>query len=65
MQVTHALDEPRLFRLREKPEDPQIEPKAGIKMAQVLVSLVYICMFCKESFRAQTNVQKGVKFHKI
>ena len=26
-----------------KPEDPQIQPHAGIKMAQVLGSLVYIC----------------------
>ena len=26
-----------------KPEDTQFEPHAGIKMAQVLVSLVYIC----------------------
>ena len=42
MQVVHALDEPRLFKLREKPEDPQIKPHAGIKMVQILVSLVYI-----------------------
>ena len=41
-RVTRTLDEPWLFWLREKPEDPQIEPHAGIKMAQVLVSL-YIC----------------------
>ena len=52
-QITHALDEPRLFWLQEKPEGPQIKPHAGIKMVQVLVSLVYICMFCKESFRTQ------------
>ena len=26
-----------------KPEDPQIEPHAGINMAQGLVSLLYIC----------------------
>ena len=38
-QVTNSPDEPRLFRLQEKPEDPH----AGIKMAQGLVSLVYIC----------------------
>ena len=43
MQVTYAPDEPRWFWLQEKPEDPQIEPRAGIKMAQGLVSLVYIC----------------------
>ena len=28
-------DEPRLFWLREKPEDPQFEPHAGIKVAHV------------------------------
>ena len=43
MQVTNAPDNPRLFWLLEKPEDPQIEPHAGIKMVQSLVSLVYIC----------------------
>ena len=31
------------FDLLEKPKDPQIEPHVGIKMAQSLVSLVYIC----------------------
>ena len=36
MQVTYAPDEPRLFWLREKPEDPNLSPHAGIKMAQVL-----------------------------
>ena len=36
MQLNYAPDEPRLFLLREKPEDPQIEPHAGIKMAQDL-----------------------------
>ena len=38
MQLTYAPDEPQLFLLREKPEDPQIEPHAGIKMTQGLVS---------------------------
>ena len=42
MQVAYALDKLRLFWLREKPEDPQFEPHAGIKMAQVLGSPVYI-----------------------
>ena len=42
MQVTNAPDETRLFWWREKPEDPQIQPHAGIKMAQGQVSLVYI-----------------------
>ena len=37
MQLTYAHDEPQLFLLREKPEDPQFEPHAGIKMAQGLV----------------------------
>ena len=41
-QVTYAPDVPRLFWLRKMPEDPQFEPHAGIKMAQVLGSLVYI-----------------------
>ena len=45
MQVTYAPDEPRLFGLQEKPEDPQIEPHVGIKMAQGRVSLVYICEY--------------------
>ena len=43
MQLTYAPDEPQLFLLREKSEDPQIEPHARIKMAQGMVSLVYIC----------------------
>ena len=34
--------EPRVFWLRENTEDPQFEPRAGIKMAQVQESLVYI-----------------------
>ena len=38
MQLAYAPDEPLLFLLREKPEDPQIEPHAGIKMAKGLVS---------------------------
>ena len=38
MRLIYAPDEPRLFLLREKPEDPQIEPHAGIKIAQGLVS---------------------------
>ena len=38
MQLTYVPDEPRLFLLREKPEDPQFEPHAGIKMAYGLVS---------------------------
>ena len=42
MQMVYALDELRLFWLREKPEDPQFEPHAGIKMAQILESPVYI-----------------------
>ena len=37
-----ASDEPWVFWLREKLEDPQFEPHAGIKIAQVLGSLVYI-----------------------
>ena len=38
---TYAPDEPWLFWLQEKPEDPQIEPRARIKMAQGLVYLWY------------------------
>ena len=45
MQVTYAHDEPQLFLFREKPEDPHFEPHAGIKMAQVLGSPLYICGF--------------------
>ena len=29
MQVTHASDEPRLFWLRENPEDPKFSPMPG------------------------------------
>ena len=43
MQVTFAPDEPQIFWLWEKPEDPPIQVNAGIQMAQVLGSLVYIC----------------------
>ena len=43
MQVAYAPNEPLLFWLQEKPEDPQIQPHAGIKMVQGLVSLMYIC----------------------
>ena len=32
-----------IFDYWEKPEDPQFGPHAGIKMAQVLESLVNIC----------------------
>ena len=32
MQVTYALDESPLFWLRKKPEDPQIQVHAGIKI---------------------------------
>ena len=38
MQLTYAPDESQLFFLREKLQDPQIEPHAGIKMVQDLVS---------------------------
>ena len=48
MQVTYAPDEPRLFWLWEKLKDPQFEPHDGIKMVQVLGSLVYICGFTSE-----------------
>ena len=42
MQVAYVPDKPWLFWLREKPEDPQFEPHAGIKMVQVLGSPLYI-----------------------
>ena len=40
---TCAPDESWLFWSQEKPEYPQFEPHARIKMAQVLGSLLYIC----------------------
>ena len=43
MQMAYAPDELRLFWLWEKPEHPQFEPYARIKMAQVLGSPLYIC----------------------
>ena len=38
--IHNAPDEPLLFWLREKPEYPQLEPHARIKMAQFLGSPV-------------------------
>ena len=38
MQLNYAPDQPQLFLLREKTEDPQFEPHTGTKMAQGLVS---------------------------
>ena len=43
-RTTFIFDEPRLFWLRKKPKDPQIEPHGGIKIVQGLVSLTYICV---------------------
>ena len=43
MQVTYTPDKTQLFWLQEKPKDPQIEPHAEIKMAQVLGFPLYIC----------------------
>ena len=40
---TYAPEESRLFWSWEKPKYPQFEPRAGIKVAQVLGSIVYIC----------------------
>ena len=42
-QYTHLTNHDYFDLIREKTEDPQIEPHEGIKMEQVLVSLVYIC----------------------
>ena len=50
---THALDEPWLW---ENPKTPQIEPHAGIKMTQVLVSLVYICVPQKGPINRFNNI---------
>ena len=33
--------------IREKPEDPQFEPHAGIKIVQVLGSPLHICGFTR------------------
>ena len=43
MQVMYVPDKQQLFWLGEKPEDPQFEPRAGMKMTQVLGSPLYIC----------------------
>ena len=43
IQVTYAPDELWLFWLQTKPEDPQFEPRAERKMAQVLGSPLYTC----------------------
>ena len=49
MHVTYAPDEPRLFCFREKSEDPQIEPHAGIKMAQAYgISGVYLWLLYQD-----------------
>ena len=43
MQVTYTSDELWLFWVREKLEYSQYEPHAGIEMAQVLGSPLFIC----------------------
>ena len=43
VQCTYTPGEPWLFWSREKPEYLQFEPHAGINMAQVLGSPLYIC----------------------
>ena len=43
MQVTYAPDELWLCWLQEKPEDPQFEPHARIKIMQFLWSSLFIC----------------------
>ena len=58
MQVTYAPDEPRLFWLREKPEDPQFEPHFGIKNGSgfwVLGSPVYIYIFASAQVQNTHN----------
>ena len=52
---------PQLFWLREKPEDPQIEPHVGIKMVACLVSLVYTMYICGSCWNSQTWIKaRGV-----
>ena len=60
MQVTYAPDEPQLFWLREKPEDPQYEPHAEIKMAQVLGSPVYIYAMNSINFNSKQRLFKRI-----
>ena len=59
MQVTYAPDKPQLFWLWEKQEDPQFEPHAGIKMAEVLGSPLYICDI-NTGFIAYISKKEGV-----
>ena len=55
MQVTYGPDEPWLFWLGEKPEDPQFEPHAGINMVQVLGSPVHIYVMLRGKFHRRAN----------
>ena len=51
MQVTYAPDEPRLFWLREKPEDPQFEPLClDENGAGSGIFLVYLWSFLRSLF---------------
>ena len=52
----HMHLKPRLFWLREKLKDPQFEPHAGIKMAQVLGSLVYIYDSIMNTYTKQNHI---------
>ena len=50
MQVTYTPDEPRLFWLHEKPEDPQFEPHARDKNgAGFGISCVYLWLSVKDT----------------
>ena len=58
MQVTCAPDKSQLFWLRKEPENPQFEPHAGIKMAQILGSPLYICGATREMQRKRVNLRE-------
>ena len=66
MLMTNAPDELWLFLLQEKnSSDPQFEPHAWTKMAQVLGSLVYSCgsgSYCTTPFEILHLCQRFWKF---
>ena len=60
MQVACTSDKPQLIWLQEKPKDPQFEPHARIKMAQVLGSPLYICSSPKGHLQETADSDAGI-----
>ena len=63
MQVTCAPDEPQLFWLGEKPKHSQFERHAGIKVAQVLGSPLYVSRPHHQCLHVSTSQGVHVQDH--